>query len=103
MLFAIITSIISAAAFLWLALRVGALNNNQSLILMKVSELQPTLTSIETVLEQIRSEVTALVEATRDVDLPVEAVNTLDRIRTLADHVESIIPETPIGTSVAQV
>jgi hypothetical protein len=100
----ILTSVISSAYFIWLALRVGTLTNTQNIILMRVSEIQPALTNIETVLEQIRVEVTALVESTRDGELPAEVAATLERLRVLADHIQSIVPdETPIGTSVAQV
>jgi hypothetical protein len=99
----ILISVLSSAYFVWLALRVGALTNNQNLLLMRVSEIQPALTNIETVLEQIRVEVTALVESTRDGELPPEIATTLERLRVLAEHIQSIVPdETPVGTGVVQ-
>lgn len=114
-LLAILISLLSGAAFIALSLQIGrgntelrtdltTIKENSIHTLMKLSALSSVLTNIETTVTKIQAEVTALVENTRDVDLPADAQATLDRLQALVSTVDTLIPDEIVnGTGVSQV
>lgn len=100
MLTAIIVLITAGA--LWLVLitrlcreshQLNRLEETQEKILMKISELTPALTAIESTLTKIQAEVQALKEAAEDADLPAEVVASIDRLSALSAAIDAINPD----------
>ena len=66
-------------------------------ILMKVSELSVAIAALSTQLTKVQGEIlgklTDLENALTDVDLPVEAIDALDVLRTNVQSLDDIVPD----------
>ena len=98
----IIISVLSAAGYVWLSIRMGAVEQQTETNTMKLSALSSSLATLEASVEKIRAEVTALINQTTDIDLPADAAATLERLSVLSTHIDSLIRDDIINNGTGQ-